>query len=367
MHPMRASFRRGLTAVALAMVAFAASPAWAEGQELRVGVVGSAPFVVREGGELSGISVGVWKDAARASGWTSKLVALESVPDALDAVARSEVDVLIGPISITAERAERVRFTQPYFESSLGILAGRASSSPFSRIAPFLSRAFAVGVAGLLVVLCAVGALIWLAERKKNPEQFPATPLAGIGNGIWLAVVTMTTVGYGDRAPITLAGRIVAGVWMVVALVTASSLTAGIATALTLAQLSPGRISSAEQLADQRVAAVRGTPGARFAKRMNAILVPVSSLEDGVARVESGDADALVFDRPMLLYHLQEHPDLDLRVSQASYVPQRYGFALPMETELQNDLNVALLRQTESGRVRTIAEEWLGREADGER
>ncbi len=90
-------------------------------------------------------------------------------------------------------------------------------------------------------MLLGVGTLLWLAERRDNPEQFPATPVRGIGNGVWLALVTMTTVGYGDRVPITTAGRVMAGVWMVIALISASSLTAGIATALTLSQLEPRR------------------------------------------------------------------------------------------------------------------------------
>jgi voltage-gated potassium channel Kch len=63
-------------------------------------------------------------------------------------------------------------------------------------------------------LLTVTGALIWLAERRHNEEQFRRDPAAGIGNGIWWSAVTMTTVGYGDKAPVTLAGRVIALVWM---------------------------------------------------------------------------------------------------------------------------------------------------------
>ncbi|MGO2102628.1 MAG: ion channel [Psychroflexus halocasei] len=44
----------------------------------------------------------------------------------------------------------------------------------------------------------------------------------------------MTTVGYGDKSPLSLGGRIVGLIWMFMAVIILSSLTAGIASALTV-------------------------------------------------------------------------------------------------------------------------------------
>ena len=57
---------------------------------------------------------------------------------------------------------------------------------------------------GLVVV---VSSLMYFAENEAQPDKFPDIPSA-----MWWSVVTLTTVGYGDVYPVTVLGKICAGV-----------------------------------------------------------------------------------------------------------------------------------------------------------
>jgi voltage-gated potassium channel len=63
----------------------------------------------------------------------------------------------------------------------------------------------ALTILGLVLVVAA--SLMYYAEREAQPEAFSSIPAA-----MWWAIVTLTTVGYGDAYPVTVFGRIVGGV-----------------------------------------------------------------------------------------------------------------------------------------------------------
>lgn len=71
------------------------------------------------------------------------------------------------------------------------------------------SRALAAALAAMLVLLALVSTLMFHLEREAQPAIFHSIPHA-----LWWGIVTMATVGYGDMAPVTLAGRVFGGVTM---------------------------------------------------------------------------------------------------------------------------------------------------------
>lgn len=84
----------------------------------------------------------------------------------------------------------------------LSVLNRRVASSLRGRIAVYLAGST------ILVLFCA--ALAVLDAERRNPEA----NIVGFSDALWWAITTVTTVGYGDRYPVTGEGRLVAGLLM---------------------------------------------------------------------------------------------------------------------------------------------------------
>jgi len=86
------------------------------------------------------------------------------------------------------------------------------------------ARSVTFGLALTFVGLSLVGGIV---IRFVDHGNFPS-----IGLGIWWALQTVTTVGYGDVVPTTLAGRVIGGLVMAIGIAFISFVTAGVTSAL---------------------------------------------------------------------------------------------------------------------------------------
>jgi voltage-gated potassium channel len=82
---------------------------------------------------------------------------------------------------------------------------------------------FAYVLAGAIVILVAAAALVFVFERQSSGR------IDDLGTALWWAVVTTTTVGYGDTFPVTPEGRGVAIFLMVLGVSLFGFLTANVA------------------------------------------------------------------------------------------------------------------------------------------
>jgi polar amino acid transport system substrate-binding protein len=310
-------------------------------------------------GQWSGIAIDLWNRISANNGYDFHYIEL-GLPEMLEAVAAGRIDGAVAALTITSEREQRFDFSHAFHTSGLAIAVPQRNASLFAVFARLISPEFLAVVAGLLGLLIITGVLIWLAERRAN-TQFRQKPLSGIGSGLWWSAVTMTTVGYGDKAPTTMLGRVIALVWMFAGLIMISTFTAAITSALTVNELDAS-VNGIDDLRLKRVLALDGSTSDSFLTDGGIRHRTVGTLAEALQQVAGGQADAVVHDAPILRYEISEGFAQQLRVLPFILTRQDYGIALTGGSKIREPVNISLLEIIGSGDWPQILNAYLGPE-----
>lgn len=329
-------------------------------RQLVVGTKEAPPFAIRgSDGAWTGLSIELWRRVASDLGYTFELREAE-LPELLAAVAAGKLDAVVAAVTVTPDREEVMDFTHPFHVSGLGMAVRTEPRGSWLAIArQFLSLAFLRIVLGLSLLLLVVAWLVWLFERRANPEQFGGSAISGIGSSFWWSAVTMTTVGYGDKAPRTVGGRAVALLWMFTALVVISGFTASIAATLTV-EAREGRITGPQDLATLRIGSVAGSTSADYLEWRQLPFVSMAGAREALEALRDGRVDTVVYDAPILSHEIRQGFASALHVLPATFERQYYAIALPAGSALREPINRSLLAHISTPAWRSLLSRYAG-------
>lgn len=356
---------RFMVALTLAMVLTvhlcAAGEKASPGRTLVVGTKESPPFSMKtEDGAWTGIGIDLWRGIAAELNLAFEFRE-KDLQGLLDGVADRSLDVSVAALTMTSEREKAIDFTHPFFHAGLGIAVAHKPASPLLAVfRSFFSIGFLQLVTAVYLLSLFIGFFVYLFERKKNPNQFGGGMLSGIGSGAWWSVVTMTTVGYGDKSPVTFGGRAVAFLWMLVCIILIAVLTAHVTSKFTLMQLT-SPIKGPDDLIHARVGSVADTTSSMYLRENRIPFYPYKTASEGLRAIAEGKIEALVHDKPILQYLIRKEFPGVLQVLPYTFLPQDYGIALPEGSPLREPINRVLLKILHAPGWEGTLTQYLGR------
>ena len=331
----------------------------APAETMRVGIKAVPPFAMPDEKDAwTGISVELWQRIAVDLGWQTQWVVMDSSRAQIKALETGSIDVALGALSMTRKREAVMNFSAPFYATHLAIATPAEYGSWRGVLNELLSTAFLSTVAVLLLLLLTVGGLLWLVERKRNPQEFGGSVTQGIGSGFWWSLVTMTTVGYGDKAPVTLIGRALATIWMFASIIMIAGLTASITASLTVNQLNT-MVRGVQDLNQVRSVAVSGSTGEQYLRKRGIRMLSVTTAAEGLALLREGKAEALIYDEALLRYLLKDAAP-GIEILRQSIQMEYYAFGMKSSFAYQEQLNQTLLAYTSDSQWKEILNRYLG-------
>lgn len=349
-------------ALLLAIISLLTFPVWAQdtlttpSEKLIIGITTAPPFVMQKNGNYEGLSISSWNLVNEKLGADFKFKPYPDLNSLLQAVERKEIDLSINPITVTDIRMNRMDFSQPYFISHTAV-ARRSGSMMWTYLSNLLSWNFISAILILVGVIFIFGFLVWLFERRSNTEEFGQGP-KGILQGFWWSAVTMTTVGYGDKSPRTFGGRFIGLIWMFLAIIMISSLTAGIASSLTVQNIHD-EINSIKDLDRFEVASVESSSAHELLEQYNIDSKNVVNAEEGLNLLLKEETNLFVYDQPIIA-HIIEQKGLqdDLEILSNPLKKDYYSYTFPKGSKLLKKIDPILMSTLKSIEWNTLIEDY---------
>ncbi len=329
-----------------------------EPERLAVAMTDIEPFVFRDGQRAEGFYAEIWDVVAEELGVDYDVIWVESFPELLVAIDDGRADVAVAPLAPTAEREASYDFTSAVISSGPQLGYHERLASEGSLLRAMSSRAvrqiLLLAVLGLVIL----AHLIWLVERNRTDEEgtdFDPGYLRGIWDGFWWATVTVTTVGYGDKAPRSFGGRVIALLAMLLSLFLVGAFVSQVTDILQESR-ADSSVAGLDDVGDAPVGVVAGSTFASFVASQGVETVDYPTQREVFEAAERGDID-LVVANPYAL----------------STVGTRYGvtptgtvfyeefetFGVAQDSPWREPINQVLADLQSSGDVQDITDRWL--------
>jgi len=330
---------------------------------LRVAVYDLPPYgAAAANGAMSGVSVDLWRRVAEELGRDYRLTPVSQMEAILSGLEQGRFDAAIGAITITPEREARVDFSYPTHRSGVAV-ALRKETGPLAAIVSYLTVVadLAYLIAGMLVLLLLLGIVIWLIERPHASEKDAREDrVTTFRDGLYWAVVTMTTVGYGDKTPKTHTGRLVAIFWMLSSVALVSLMSASLVSRMTAERVENSSALSDVDLIGKKLAAVAQSSGAEYLDGLHLPYEKYDTLAEALSSLTHGRTEAVVNSVGALKYLAGARFSKKVYVQRGLLAPAFMAIALPERSPLKRPIDRALIRITASPEWKSVEELYFG-------
>ena len=328
---------------------------------LKVGIAERPPYSMKdEKGQWRGIGPDLWEEIAKKLG--IKFQYEECLQSEMHQKLKShEIDMIL-VIGQSVDFLGAEDFTQPYVFSHGAAVIGFSSIT--STIENIMTHLVQSGVFFIMLIMFVTMVLISLIlvhfeSRQEDGHFIESDPVKRFASALWFTAVTMTSVGYGDSAKLSMIGRTITFLWMLMGILFISLFTGTVVSSITTAELNSS-LNRIEDLSHYRCGVFAG---AKMEKVLLSKGIPARrypTLMEGFGALQRGQISAFAVDAISATTIVHQEYSGQFKICVMPTVQLLYSFAFRKNDPLFDPVNNEVIRSTLSTDWRSRIEHWSG-------
>ena len=330
-------------------------------QDLKVAVVENKPFSYFENGKYRGIAVDLWDKLAKDNGFQYNFFdGGENVEDAIDALSDGKFDLVIGNVSVTSERINKVDFSRPFFLNYFSVVFYNAPRF-FKEVVESFVDEFALLLLLILFAFILMNYLYWFVEKRsfekslnkdKKKQSFAET--------LWLTSLTMFS-GTVPTTPRTILGKVVVLCDLVLGMSLMASLAASFTNGLIESEARQTPFKRNSDISGKEFLVLRGSPAENVVKMMGGTPIVTEDEEKAYSKLvkSHGEINGLVEDYASSVSRKKIREKMNIFQSSLNLGNDEIAFALRPKLSIKRKIDQSLVRLQDDKVIEKICRSYL--------
>ncbi len=327
--------------------------------KIKVGIYHSPPFVIADHVKPTGLAIELWEKIAERQELEFEYLEFTSFEDLVNAVEKGQIRVALSNITISKKRAQRIDFTQPWYDAGLRIMIAESKATTTSEVLNGLKEAGHIKAYLWLIGVILFFTIALTYFDRVYDKEFPKRWREGMAESFYTVMSVATSGNLKRKNLFGWRGKVFSAFWLVIGILILAYLTSSITSVMTTLSLS-NEISSLEDLRDKKIGVLYKSITEDFVLENGYSYNNYKSLEEAVDALNRNEISAIIGDAPVLEYYDYKNPDKYVKVVGKLFEPDKYGFGVKVNDSIEKQLTIEILHAKENDIIEDLTRRYFG-------
>jgi ABC-type amino acid transport substrate-binding protein len=322
---------------------------------IRAGVHISPPFIMTgTDGDFFGMAIDIWENVAKKIGVETKYIPYRTVEDLLNALQSRKIDLVLTNLTVTHERAQRMRFSYPWYDAGQRIMINSSAKASFWE--QLIRSGQLSAYIGLFVLFIGISLALTCIRRRHNPG-FTKKWLEGFTASLYDVIITSKSGRIQQN--FGWIGYTLASIWMFLGMAVIAYITSTLTSNMAITSMGE-QISSPMDLRGKETGVLFGSATTEYLQNAGIHLIPFDNIDMAGKALSENTVKAVVADAPVVEYWAHQNPGLKLTPVGGLFQLEKYAFAGSFEGSLMDQVSLAIIALHEQGFMNDLKIKYFG-------